>query len=286
MSSSSNQLLLESGPKGTETYRLVHESGAEVTFAKHGGHLLSWKTADGQERFYLSETAEYAPGKAIRGGVPIIFPQFSDHGQMGRHGFARKSQWEANLEKGLMVLQTSASSQTDWPYQTKLEVEVELESSALQIQMTVHNLSATAFEFHAALHTYLRVNDVEKAEVQGLAGMEFANEVTKQRETSPDEAITFGEEIDRGYFGVGSGEIVLVDGETKLHIESTNFPDTVVWNPGPNHGIGDMPQEDWRHFVCIEPAQVENRRLLAPGESWTGTQTIECLTQSRGDAEL
>lgn len=33
--------------------------------------------------------ALFAPPKAIRGGIPICFPQFSDFGSLGQHGFAR-----------------------------------------------------------------------------------------------------------------------------------------------------------------------------------------------------
>lgn len=33
--------------------------------------------------------ALFAPPKAIRGGIPICFPQFSDFGPLGQHGFAR-----------------------------------------------------------------------------------------------------------------------------------------------------------------------------------------------------
>tara|TARA_R110002096_G_scaffold26518_5_gene81754 strand:+ start:1670 stop:2530 length:861 start_codon:yes stop_codon:yes gene_type:complete len=274
-----HQLSPTSGPQGIACYQLTHESGAEATFAQHGGHLISWKTADGQERLYLSETADYGTGKAIRGGVPVIFPQFSDHGPLGRHGFARKAEWEANLESGTLKLQTTTSSQPEWPYETALEIGVVLGNSDLQIQMTVQNLGSKSFEFHAALHTYLQVSNVETSVVRGLAGREFVNEVTKQRETDPKAEITFGEEIDRGYFGAGSQEVILADEAVNLRITSEHFPDLVVWNPGPEHGIGDMPTDDWRRFVCIEPAQVESRRTLAPGETWTGIQQIEVMNR-------
>jgi glucose-6-phosphate 1-epimerase len=36
----------------------------------------------------MSKKAQYGQGKAIRGGVPVIFPQFGP-GKIQNHGFAR-----------------------------------------------------------------------------------------------------------------------------------------------------------------------------------------------------
>ena len=47
----------------------IYLNGATVTRYDPGGrHLL-----------FCSRTSKYAPGKAIRGGVPVIFPWFGPH---------------------------------------------------------------------------------------------------------------------------------------------------------------------------------------------------------------
>ena len=56
--------------------RLSNAEGATALVALHGAHVLSWIPADGRERLFLGERAIYAEGAAIRGGVPVIFPQF------------------------------------------------------------------------------------------------------------------------------------------------------------------------------------------------------------------
>ncbi len=63
--------------------------GASATISLYGAHLLSWQTADGRERLFLSERAVLDGSSAIRGGVPLIFPQFAARGNGQRHGFAR-----------------------------------------------------------------------------------------------------------------------------------------------------------------------------------------------------
>src|ERR1700712_4949075 len=73
--------------------RMTAADGAEGTGALFGAHLLSWKTGDGKERLFCSSHTAIDGSKPIRGGVPVIFPQFNVRGPGLRHGFARVSTW-------------------------------------------------------------------------------------------------------------------------------------------------------------------------------------------------
>jgi glucose-6-phosphate 1-epimerase len=55
--------------------RLSAPDGACADVFLHGGHVASWQTPDGQERLFFSQRAQFGPGAALRGGVPVIFPQ-------------------------------------------------------------------------------------------------------------------------------------------------------------------------------------------------------------------
>ena len=69
---------------------------ARVVLHPYGAHVVSWTTADGDERLFLSPRSAYSEGAAIRGGVPVIFPQFNQRGpdfDVPRHGFARNRRW-------------------------------------------------------------------------------------------------------------------------------------------------------------------------------------------------
>lgn len=78
--------------RGTPCLRL-HAEGATALVALHGAQVLSWIPADGRERLFLGAQAELGPGSAIRGGIPVIFPQFGDRGVLRKHGFARLLDW-------------------------------------------------------------------------------------------------------------------------------------------------------------------------------------------------
>jgi len=52
-----------------------------------------------------------------------------------------------------------------------------------------------------------------------------------------------------------------------------------VWNPGAEgaRDLADLPDADWQRFVCVEPVIVDRPVALAPGQSFTGTFTIDAV---------
>jgi glucose-6-phosphate 1-epimerase len=68
-------VLVKHGEHEFEKVVLVHPAGkASVEIYLHGATVTSWKIL-GQEMLYLSPQAVFAPGKAIRGGIPVVFRQ-------------------------------------------------------------------------------------------------------------------------------------------------------------------------------------------------------------------
>jgi glucose-6-phosphate 1-epimerase len=50
-----------------------------------------------------------------------------------------------------------------------------------------------------------------------------------------------------------------------------------VWNPGPIKAaqLPDMPNDDWVRMLCVESARIGEPITLAPGEEWSGMQTLQ-----------
>ncbi|XP_006823154.1 uncharacterized protein LOC102810077, partial [Saccoglossus kowalevskii] len=63
-----------------------------VTVHLHGATVLSWQCC-GQEWLFVSKQAVYDNKKAIRGGIPVVFPNFGPWDLGPQHGFARISRW-------------------------------------------------------------------------------------------------------------------------------------------------------------------------------------------------
>src|SRR4051794_17302365 len=58
----------------------------------HGAHIAAWQPAGAAPVLFMSRQSHFAPGKAIRGGVPLIFPWFgarAGDAKAPQHGFAR-----------------------------------------------------------------------------------------------------------------------------------------------------------------------------------------------------
>lgn len=49
-------------------------TGESVEVLLFGATVLSWKDAAGDEKLWLSEGAKLDGSKAVRGGIPLVFP--------------------------------------------------------------------------------------------------------------------------------------------------------------------------------------------------------------------
>ncbi|WP_077036080.1 D-hexose-6-phosphate mutarotase [Pelomonas sp. KK5] len=278
---------------GIEAVELVAPDGARATIALHGGHLLSWIPAGGEEQLYLSPTSEFAIGQAIRGGVPVCFPQFAERGPLKKHGFARTKPWQlVAAEQGesdalaVLKLGDDAATRMVWPHAFELELSVRIAGQELQIELACENKGDSAFEFTAALHSYFRVADIDATSVQGLSGLDYFDSVDQTNKSQRVDLLLPSGEIDRIYQGVGSQDLTLKEQlaaadnkERRVEIRQQGFEDAVVWNPAAAKcaTLADMPADGWRQMLCIEAAAVMKPIRLEPGESWAGLQSLNVV---------
>ena len=68
-------------PASLRTFRLRNAFGL-IEVAEYGGQLLHWQCPAGIERLYTPEQLHIVPERALRGGVPVCFPQFSGRGDL------------------------------------------------------------------------------------------------------------------------------------------------------------------------------------------------------------
>ncbi|MEL0027784.1 MAG: hypothetical protein VW625_03830 [Perlucidibaca sp.] len=225
-------------------------SGHDLLAVPFGAQLLQ-ASLTGCNLFYLSPGPHQACA-ARRGGVPVLFPQFATLGPLPKHGFARNQAWSllhAAAGHLLMRLDISPDGHPGWPHAARLLLEVVL-GDGLRQSLRIENIGRDAFSFTGGLHPYWAVQDVSDCVVEGLPLSGLGRR-----------------EVDEWH--PGEGEITLCSHARRLRLTQSGFEGWQVWSPGPDHALRDLPHEDWRRFLCLEPV-IMTPRWLVPGEVFEG----------------
>ena len=265
--------------------------GAAVTVLLHGGQIVSWIPAGDQERLYLSPLAVAGDDHAVRGGIPVVFPQFAQRGLLPRHGLLRGRawQWVEGAQRGDVVIGVLRITDDDatraiWPHHFEAELSFSFSGLQLDVELAITNTGQpgrdTAFDFTAALHSYLLVDDVRRARLGGLFGVKYIDNLTGAEQPQEMDPFSFAGEIDRLYLdtgSVGAHTQTLSTSMGRMLITREGFDDVVVWNPGPAKAAAmpDLPDDDWLQMLCVEAAAIGKPVTLSPGQEWVARQGFE-----------
>lgn len=279
---------IEKGKNAMPKVVLSHPSGGTAEVYLNGAHCTSWIPAGAVDVLFMGKTAAFAPGDPIRGGIPVVFPQFANTGPLPQHGFARKTEWkvaeddEANDQmKVKLALQDDHRTRELWDYRFRTELLVSLGERSLEVKLEVRNIGDDHFAFTAALHTYLAVADIRETAIRGLTGKWYVDK-TQGGIEAKDEAkkLVVADEIDRVYLGAPKKIEVEDRGNSrKIEVRAAGFKDAVIWNPWAEKVTGfiGLDNDDYTRMICIESAQIGSSIKLKPNGSWSGSQTLTVL---------
>jgi glucose-6-phosphate 1-epimerase len=257
----------------------IHTAACTGRVYLQGGHVAAWQPAGEEPVLMMSSKSAYAEGKAMRGGVPVVFPWFAgkaDDAKAPGHGLVRTMAWtvEGAKEEGgniVLTLAVKSDAATKQWWAGDFEVrEIVTMGKELSIELRIKNTGSTPFTFEDALHSYFAVSDIGKVQVEGLDGVTYIDKVDGRKEKTQAGAIGFAGETDRIYLKTG-GPLTVVDGgwKRKVQIEKQGSGTTVVWNVGGTKAVADFGPEDWHHYVCVETANLKESGgalTAAPGE--------------------
>ena len=261
----------------------VQAPGGTAEIHLHGAQVTAWAPAGRAPVIWMSGRSVFAPGKAIRGGVPICFPWFGP-GRTGdltpAHGFARLADWTlaGAREEGDAVVVSLRLNDTDvaglpgaqrWPHRFEATYEITV-GAELGLALTVRNTGPESVSFEEALHTYLSVGDIHDVQVDGLGGATYVDKMADGALVEQDGPIVFTGETDRVYRS--TSDVTVHDGDRTLVVAATGSANTVVWNPwvAKAAAMADFGDDEWPTMVCVETANVaDDAVVLAPGASHT-----------------
>ncbi|KAL1869397.1 hypothetical protein Daus18300_005609 [Diaporthe australafricana] len=278
--------------EGDGTVEAKLPSGDAVTVNLHGATVTSWKASDGDDKIFLSTASPLDGSAAIRGGIPVVFPNFGSPPKEGQtsklpgHGFARNSTWTFDssvpqddgsgvaLTFSLDSASLSADYQAKWPYSAQLTYTVNLTQDNLNVHFSFENTDTQAIDFQFLLHTYLSVPNINTTTVSGLQGSTYQDKTQNYTViTEESDALRIVGETDRIYSPAEVAPIVLNDnGSPRVTVDrSESLPDTTIWNIWATKiqtSSDFAPKDAWQRYLAVEPGYVAKFNSLEPGQTW------------------
>lgn len=283
---------------GIDQIALRNPQGASARVSLHGGQVTSWRNDRGEELLFTSSKAIFKPPKAMRGGIPICFPQFGNCGSLEQHGFARNKVWtiednpppfHPNDTYGKsfvdLLLKSSEDDLKCWPHSFEFRLRVSVSSDGnLSLISRIRNVNGKPYSFSFAYHTYFSVSDISEVRIEGLETLDYLDNLCRrERFTEQGDAITFESEVDRIYLS-SPNCIAILDHERKRTyvIRKEGLPDMVVWNPWEkkSKAMVDLGDEEYKQMLCVDAAAIEKPITLKPGEEWTGRLELAVVPSS------
>jgi glucose-6-phosphate 1-epimerase len=245
----------------------------------HGAHVTHFQKNGEPPLIFMSRKSYFAPGKPIRGGVPVCFPWFGNRDGEPSHGFARSTEWRlvktSASPDGAVTVQFALpgiSGQSAWnSLRTEFVVTV---SDTLTMELTTTNESCDGtLEIENCLHTYFQVGDISAVSLTGLRDApfnDFAAGDTGTRKIENDSVLRITKETNRVYpDNTASVEIRDEIFKRTIRVEKFNSNSTVVWNPWTTQKLpDDFDPAEHKSMVCVESGNVKQNKIsLAPGKT-------------------
>jgi D-hexose-6-phosphate mutarotase len=244
----------------------------------NGAHVTSFQKNGEPPLLFMSAKSWFAPGKPIRGGVPICFPWFGNRDGEPSHGFARITEWQlvktAAAPDGKVTLHFALPQipgREAWK-NLRTEFVVTVADTLTMELVAVNDSCDETFEIENCLHTYFHVGDIGAVSLTGLRDApfnDFAAGDTGTRKVENDSVLHISKEINRVYPD-NAATVEIHDASLKraIRVEKFNSQSTVVWNPWTTQNLpDDFDPAEHKHMVCVESGNVKQNKLsLAPGK--------------------
>ena len=283
-----NALRFEDTPGGL-VRAVISTPAAGAELYLQGAHVTHWTPRGQRPVLFLSAKSLFTPGKAIRGGVPIIFPWFgprSDGKPGPAHGFARTTEWsveeaklrdDGNVQITLALAPNETSRGLGYAsFYLRYRVTI---GSALEMELETRNDASEPLTYEEALHAYFAIADIRQASVSGLEGTTFIDKTDGfKRKQLGNQPIEIAKETDQVHLST-QDTCVIHDPvwQRRITVDKAGSDSTVVWNPwiDKTKGMSDMAPDEWQNMLCVETANAaDNAVHLSPGASRKMTASI------------
>ncbi len=260
----------------------VNNTFASARIALHGAHVMSFQPHGQAPLLWCSKAAIFKESKPIRGGIPICWPWFGNHADIGKpaHGFARNQFWQLHsVEENakheteiVLALTDNEISRKLWPHVFKLIVTIVV-GPVLTVRLETINTDDVELSITAALHSYIKIGDIENIEVLGFEQSHYQDKLMDDILFLQSGSVRFNSELDRIYLDTTADVIIKDDDNSReVRVAKAGSYSTVLWNPWIEKSatMNDFEENGYRNMVCVEAANTAERAVvIKPGETHT-----------------
>jgi len=272
-----NAIRFEDSPGGL-VRGVISTPAAEADLYLQGAHVTHWTPRGQRPVLFVSPKSLFTPGKAIRGGVPIIFPWFgprSDGKPGPSHGFARTLEWamegatltnDGNVEITLALAPNEITKGFGYAdFHLRFRVTI---GSELKLELETRNDAKEPLTYEQALHAYFAIADIRQASVSGLEGTTYIDKTDRfKRKKLGNEPVRIAKETDQVHLST-QATCVIHDPlwNRNIIVEKTGSDSTVIWNPwiDKTKGMSDMAPDGWQEMICVETANAADNAIHLP----------------------
>ena len=245
----------------------------------HGAHVTHFQKNGEPPLLFMSAKSYFAPGKAIRGGVPVIIPWFGNRDGEPSHGFARSTEWQlvktSATADGAVTLHFALPEipgREAWK-NLRTDFIVTVADTLTMELVSANDTCDETLEIENCLHTYFHVGDIGAVSITGLQGASYIDNAGDGHgafKQDGEPVLHVARETNRLYLDTTSAVEIRDDNLKRIiRVEKTGSHSTVVWNPWTTQKLpDDFDPAEHQHMVCVESGNVKQNKLsLAPGKT-------------------
>ena len=252
-------------------------SAAEICL--HGAHVTHFQNNGEPPLLFMSAKSHFAPGKPIRGGIPICFPWFGNRDGEPSHGFARITEWQlvktSAAPDGAVTLRFALPEIPGREAWKNLRAEfVVTVSDTLTMELISANDGCDeTLEIENCLHTYFHVGEIGAVRIDGLRGADYLDNAAGgngELKTQSESPLRIAKETNRLYLDTTSAVEIRDENLGRvIRVEKSGSNSTVVWNPWTTQKLpDDFDPAEHKQMVCVESGNVKQNKIsLAPGKT-------------------
>ena len=276
----------------TNEFVTLRNTNGTVVVSLVGANVTSYVPAGGEEVLFSVDSPDHFSPLLQPCGIPVVWPWFGRNGEAGStpHSFARQMKWNVierseNEWRSRLVLGLDSTPETRrlWPYDFRLRLTVVL-ADQLHVTLETENTDKVPLTITEGFHSYFRVSDVNGVVLRGLDGCcDMSGGCDKPRKWfEGDLKFHAGESR---VFTPGNGEFVLFDeGKGRaIALATRGNSRLILWSTTAKSPDPRFHGDDWRHFVCLEPAIINRDAALTilPGRRHDIRMSVKAVPFAR-----